>query len=538
MTLPEMLEKSCGAYPKKPALIFGKRRITYRELANQVNCAAQGLTRLGAKKDDKLGILLKNCPEYVVSYFAILKTGGVVIPLNFMLKEEELNYILDNAGVSAVITSPEFMPVINRLKLRLENLKQVVMVGEESPGTINFSELVSEPRPGAQGQEELPAFGGTSPGNEPRLWRDMPRPWRDKEVSGAKPDDTAAILYTSGTTGHPKGVMLTHRNLTSNVAASIKAIRLTRKDRFLCLLPMFHSFAWTVCVLVPLYIGATITIVESVKPFGRVIKNIIKNRITIFVGIPPLYNVLSNIPVPRILISRLLRMFNPLRLCVSGAASLPVEVLKKFEAKFRLPLLEGYGLTEASPVVSINPLEKRKPGSVGLPVPGVEVKVVDEEGNQLPPNKEGELLVKGENVMKGYYKLPEEIEKTLKDGRLYTGDIARIDEDGYVYIMDRKKDMIIVRGLNVYPREIEEVLYQNPKVAEAAVIGVKDEHRGEAPKAYVTLKEGEKLTETELIHFLRKRVASYKVPKTVEFRDSLPKTAAGKILKRALRKEI
>jgi long-chain acyl-CoA synthetase len=269
-----------------------------------------------------------------------------------------------------------------------------------------------------------------------------------------------------------------------------------------------------------------------------VIRNIIRNRITIFIGIPPIYNVLSNIPVPRILVSRLLRILNPLRVCVSGAASLPVEVLKKFETKFRIPLLEGYGLSEASPVVSINPLEKRKPGSVGLPIPEVEVKIVDDNGNLLPPDKEGELLVKGENVMKGYYKLPEETKETIKKSWLYTGDIAKIDGDGYIYIVDRKKDMIIVRGLNVYPREIEEILYLKAGIAEAAVIGIKDELRGEFPKAYVALKQGEKITEAELIRFLRERLASYKIPRIIEFRKSLPKTPTGKILKRVLKDNI
>ncbi|MDP8216632.1 MAG: long-chain fatty acid--CoA ligase [Candidatus Kaelpia imicola] len=506
MTLTERLEESCRIYSKKDALIFGKRRITYRQLNSQVTTVSYGLIRLGIKKGEKIAILLKNCPEYIVSYFAILKVGGIAIPLNFMLKEEELKYILDNAEVSTTITSPEFMPTINRLKLRLERLKQVIVVGETTPCTINFSDLLSK-----------------SPSGE--------------KVSALKPDNVAAILYTSGTTGHPKGVMLTHKNLISNVISSIKAIKFTKKDRFLCLLPMFHSFTWMACVLAPLYLGASIAIVESVKPFGKVIRNIIRNRITVFVAIPAIYNVLSNIPVPMILVSRLLKIVNPLRICVSGAASLALEVLRKFEEKFRIPILEGYGLTEASPVVSINPPKKRKPGSVGLPIAGVEVKIVDEDGNQLPPNKEGELLVKGENVMKGYYKLPEETKKTIKDDWLYTGDIAKIDEDGYIYIVDRKKDMIIVRGLNVYPREIEEVLYQNTKVAEAAVIGVKDELRGEVPIGYVTLKEGEKATKGELIRFLRERLASYKVPRTIEFRDSLPKTSTGKILKRALRKE-
>jgi len=514
MTLVEVLENSAKNYPHKKALIFEKGKITYQELQTQVSKLSSRLLQLGVEKGSKVGILLKNCPEFIISYFAVLKAGGTIVPLNFLLKEEEIKFILDNGQISMIITSSEYMPMVHRLKLRLESLEQIIAIGsprknfprgEPSKEAIDFSELLHNPLV------------------------DSPTLEIDEE-------DTSTIIYTSGTTGHPKGVMLTHKNLISNVISCLKAIQVTKKDNFSCFLPMFHSFTWTVCVLLPLYIGATVVIVESIRAFGKVVKSIVRNRVTIFVAIPPVYNVLSNISLPWLLRSPLLRILNPLRICISGAASLPMEVLKNFEAKFHLPLLEGYGLTEASPVVSINPLTGiRKPGSVGLPLPQVEIKVVDEQDQALPPNKPGELLVKGDNVMAGYYDLPEETQSTIKEGWLYTGDLAKIDEEGYIYIVDRKKDMIIVRGQNVYPREIEEVFYQNPVIAEACVIGIKDKLKGEVPKAYVVLKESQTITEGELINFLKERLASYKIPRTIEFRNSLPKNPSGKIQKRLLR---
>jgi len=277
---------------------------------------------------------------------------------------------------------------------------------------------------------------------------------------------------------------------------------------------------------------------ESPRPFHHVIKAIIQNRVTVFAAIPSIYNILKDAHLPKLFTSRLLKFLNPLKLCISGAAALPVDTLKKFEEKFRIPLIEGYGLTEASPVVSLNPLKgTRKPGSIGLPLPEVNVAIASDNGKILNAEEVGELLVKGPNIMKGYFNLPADTKKALKDGWLWTGDMAKKDKDNYIYIVDRKKDMVNVRGLNVYPKEIEEVLYHHPKVQEAAVIGVKDEHKGEVPKAFIALKEGQTLSEKEVIHFCRKRIAPFKVPKHVEFRDSLPKNTTGKILKTSLRGE-
>jgi long-chain acyl-CoA synthetase len=333
--------------------------------------------------------------------------------------------------------------------------------------------------------------------------------------------------------------MLSHDNLISNALDSSNAIKTSHKDTFICLLPLFHSFAATVCMNLPLLVGAKIVLMKSVRPFKRVIRAIRKNRVSVFVGIPSMYNILKEIKLPKILTTPLIKLFNPVKICISGAAALPAETLIAFQRRLRVPLLEGYGLTEASPVVTLNPLNgTRKPGSIGVPLSkNIELRIVDEHDNLLGVEQVGELLVKGPNVMAGYYKKPEASLEALKNSWLYTGDMAKIDRQGYVYIVGRKKEMVNVRGLNVYPREIEEVLYQNPKVKETAVIGIPDPHKGEVPKAFVVIKDGEEASEHEIIHYLRERLAAYKIPKYVEFRQSLPKNTVGKILKRILQDE-
>jgi long-chain acyl-CoA synthetase len=287
----------------------------------------------------------------------------------------------------------------------------------------------------------------------------------------------------------------------------------------------------------PLLIGAKIVIMKSLRPFKRIIRSIRKNRVSIFVGVPSIYNILKDVKLPKLFNSPLIKLFNPVRFCISGAAALPAETFKGFEKRFRIPLLEGYGLTEASPVVTLNPLKGlRKAGSIGISLSkNIELKIVNEQNKALATGQIGELLVRGPNVMRGYYHQEEATRETIRDGWLYTGDMAKFDKEGYVYIVGRKKEMVNVRGLNVYPREIEEVLYQNPKVKEAAVIGIPDAHKGEVPKAFVVLQDNACATEHEIVQYLRERLASYKIPKYVEFRDSLPKNTTGKILKRVLK---
>jgi long-chain acyl-CoA synthetase len=506
--LGELLTISAQRHPKRTAIVFGQKKLKYKTLEELTSQVASGLIHLGIQKQDKVALFLDNCPEFVISYFSVLKAGAVVVPINYMFKIEEAKFILEDSSAICLITSRPYVDMAEELRLRVESLKYIVSTAKTKDDVIDFYRIR---------RENIETLNKVSP----------------------DPHELAVILYTSGTTGHPKGAMLSHYNLITNAMDSSLAIKTSYKDTFICILPLFHSFAATVCMNLPLLIGAKIVIMKAVKPFKRVIRAVRKNRVSIFVGVPSLYNILQHIKLPKIFHSPLIKLFNPVRVCISGAAALPVETFKGFEKKFRIPLMEGYGLTEASPVVTINPLKgTRKAGSIGFRLSeNIELKIVDDKDRELGPGKIGELLVKGPNVMQGYYKQEEANRETLKNGWLYTGDMAKFDKSGYVYIAGRKKEMVNVRGLNVYPREIEEVLYQNPKVKEAAVIGIPDPHKGEVPKGFVVLKEGEEAGEHEIIQYLRERLASYKVPKYIQFRESLPKNTTGKILKRILQEE-
>lgn len=522
LNLTEMLKANARRYGRHTAFLYGQKKVSYKQLDEVSDGLASGLVRLGIERGQRIALLLFNRPEFVISYFGILKAGCSVVPINTMLKADEIKYMLEDAGCVAMITSTSFLDMAVELRLRLDCLKHVILLSRTKHAeTTDFHELI-----------------------ESKLYDR--RILQDRGLRRL-PGETAVIMYTSGTMGRPKGAMLTHRNLISNAISSAKSIRISRRDNFLCILPLFHSFAATVCMLLPIICGAKITIFVSPRPFKRVLSAVIRRRVTIFTAVPSIYNILKDAKLPAVLTAPLVsKLINPLKLCISGAAALPVETLKSFEKKFKIPLIEGYGLTEASPVVSLNPIRgARKPGSIGLPLPDVKVKVVDNDGKELERDQVGELLVKGPNVMKGYLNQPQATAETIKDDWLYTGDLARMDTDGYIYIVGRKKEMVNVRGFNVYPREIEDILYQHPLVKEAAVIGVPDQHKGEVPKGFVVLKEeagapGHQGTrapddaERELLHYLRERLASYKIPRRIEIRESLPKNATGKILKREL----
>lgn len=502
MTLGQVLEEITKKYPQQIAIKFGKQKITYQQLNRLANRASHALLNLGIQKGDRIGILLENRPEYIISYFSVLQIGGVVVPLNTFLAGAELLYIMNDCQLKVLITSEKFLKTIKPILPQLLSLKYTILVGSPAEDFLVFDKLLE-----VESEESL--------------------------KSQMDPENLAVMIYTSGTTGHPKGVMLSHKNLYSNIISCIQAFKVTQKDRFLLFLPLFHAFTFMVCVLVPIYCGTRIILLESVKSLDEIKKSILWDRISIFVGVPAVFNILADRKIPWIV-----KYIHAIRAFISGSAPLSATTIQKVEAKFGTPLLEGYGLSEASPVVSVNPLEGvRKVGSVGLPIPGVQVKIVDSVGNDLPVGQEGEIAVKGPNVMLGYYHLPEATQNTIKDGWLLTGDIGKLDDEGYLYILDRKKDMLLVRGMNVYPREIEEVLYAHPDVMECAVIGVKDAQRGEVPKAFIVPKEGASITEAEIKQYCTEKLAKYKVPRFVEFRKSLPKTPTGKILKRELSKE-
>lgn len=499
MTLAGRLKEVATTHPMRVALVFEGRKYTYKEFFGLTARFAAGLRSLGSTIGGRVALLLPNCPEFAVAYFGASAAGAAVVPLNTFLAPPEIEFILNDCGAEVIICSEDLLDRILPVKDNT-SLRHIVVTGKAPEGTVSFDSIVAHEA--------------------------MANP---EKGDGSAP---AAILYTSGTTGNPKGAVLSHRNLLANASASAKAYKVTQRDRFLLFLPMFHAFSFLVCLLLPLTLGARVIILPSVKPFGRVIKAVVFGRATFFVAIPPVYNLLSMKKFPRFIFWLL-----PLRVCISGAAPLSVDVLERFARNYPVPLLEGYGLTEASPAVSCNPLDgPRKAGSVGIPLPGVEVKIVDADEAELPHGQVGEIIVHGENVMQGYLNNEEATLATIRNGWLFTGDLGYKDEDGYIFIVDRKKDLIISHGLNIYPREVEEAIYRHPAVRQAAVVGVPDEGRGEVPKAFVSLNDGTKLSERELKVFLKERLAAYKIPRQFEFLDALPMTPTGKILKRELKK--
>lgn len=499
MTLSMLLSEKAKNIPERICIKFKKEKITYSEMDNLVSSVAGGLVTIGLHTKDRVAILMDNCPGYIVSYFAILRAGGVAVPINTFLTPDEISYIINDSNCRFLIYSKPFSSHAGEVRNKILSLK-----------AVDFGEL-------------------PPPAPITTLLKESEVELNDEEV--------AALLYTSGTTGFPKGAMLTHRNLISNAEACMKAMNVSHKDRILLFLPLFHSFSFTVCVILPVYAGAQIVLLKSVKPFSKIINSIFKDRITLFVAVPTVYNILSRKRIPFI-VRCLLKFLMNIRLCVSGAAALPEDTIHAFEKRFNIPLIEGYGLTEASPVVAVNPLKGiRKPTSVGPPIPGVEVAVVGEEGKKLPAGETGELLVKGPNVMKGYFNNIEETEAVLKEGWLYTGDLARIDEDGYIYIVDRKKDIIIIDGMNVYPREVEDFIMKHPAVEECAMVGIPDGKGSETPILFIKKREDAVIAEKDISSYLKGRVARFKSPKKIIFIEEFPKTATGKIKKTELRKQ-
>jgi long-chain acyl-CoA synthetase len=434
-----------------------------------------------------VGLWLKNCPEFIPSLFGILHAGAVVVPINNFLKPDEVNYILNDAGIDVLITDADLGTHHRALEAIRPQLK------------LFHIEQLEKLEPG---RENLP-------------------------LSERAESDLAVIIYTSGTTGRPKGAMLSHGNLLHNVESCRIVLQTVAADRFAVLLPMFHSYMLTVGLLLPLLVGGSVVLVKSLHPVRNVLQEILQRQATVLPAIPQFYRSMVNAPIDVPL---------PLRICVSGAAPLPVQVLKEFEARFHIPLIEGYGLSEASPVVTKNPLDRtRKAGSIGLPIPHVDVSIQDDAGCELGTGDIGEVCVRGGNVMLGYWQQPAETAKVMRNGWLLTGDIGYRDHEGYYYITDRKKDMLLVNGINVYPREIEEILYQYPGVKEAAVIGKPDPRKGEQPIAFVSANDGVVLEEKALVQFMRRKLADYKVPRKVVILPALPRNATGKILKTTLR---
>jgi long-chain acyl-CoA synthetase len=515
--LQGLLQKTAKNYPGKVAIVYCGREITYAQLDLLSNQFARSLVKLQVKKGDRVALFLPNVPQFIIAYFGVLKVGAVVTAISPMHREREVEYQLNDSGAQTIVALDSLYPIVEKVGEKTK-LKNVIVTGLDGygsettnpatiPNALPFNQLLykaSEEQPNVQFNPE---------------------------------EDLAALQYTGGTTGTAKGAMLTHTNLVANAlmfAAWIKGA--VAQETFLTALPLFHIYGMTTSMTVPISLAAKMVLMPKFEP-TKVLETIQKHRVTVFCGVPTMYSVLlANPELGRYDLTSI-------RVCISGASSLPPQVQKKFMQITGGFLAEGYGLTEASPVTHCTPVDKTmktvKIGSIGLPLPDTEARIVDLVTGEkvMAQGETGELAVKGPQIMKGYWNKPEETAMVLRDGWLLTGDIARMDEDGYFYITDRKKDLIKYKDYSVYPREIEDVLYEHPAVKLCAVVGKKDPAVGEVPKAYIVLKEGAVATEKEIMAFVNDKVAPYKAIREVEFRKELPISSVGKVLRRVLQEE-
>jgi len=490
---------------RKVALYVGDEKIRYRELLRRVDLFAGFLQSKGIGEGDRVALFLRNSPEFIITLFALSKLGAISVPVNTFLKSDELRYILEDSHAKLLVASAIYEKVVQQSEAGTL-CGQIVWEGGlrvTSESNVGFEEAL------AKNLEAKPVM--------------------------RKLDDTAIIIYTSGTTGKPKGAMLSYKNIFSNCESGIELMKITDKDRVVVFLPMFHSFTLSIGVILFLYIGGSIVIVKSIKPFSNIFKQVLMKRVTVFIGVPDVYNALAKAKLPWYFM-----WFNSLRIFISGAAALQEHTLSAMREKFtKVALLEGYGLSEAAPAVCVNPIEKPKAKSVGPAMPGYEIKIVDEAMMELPPGKVGDIITRGDNVMQGYLDRPEATAETIVNGWLLTGDMGYMDKEGYLYIVDRKKDLIISKGINIYPRELEEVIDRFDGISASAVIGIQDEKSGEVPVAYIELEENvTSIDEGELRAHLRKHLANFKLPKAHHLIDELPKNATGKVLKRVLKEQL
>ena len=493
--LDKILRNTAKRIPSEVGIYYATDQITYSQLDQDVDNLASGFLELGLAPQEKVGVILGNSPDIIRSYFAVLRAGGVVVPLNPLFKGEELKYFINDSQIKYVITFHNHLPLIASIKNEVPSLQRIIVVGGvKDEFVIPYEDLLHK---------------NSSP--------------VDLDITE---DALAAIQYTSGTSGKPKGAQLTQGNLMFCLEASITRTGMTQEDNSLCILPLFHIFSQFVNMLMPIYLGGKVTILPQFVP-GLTLEEIDAKKISFLTAVPAMLLALLGVLQQNNTFD-----LSSLRLIISGGAPLPLEVYNRVRDRFGVPVIEGSGPTEA--VTFVGRPDADKSGTVGTPLDGVEAKIVGADDQPLPVGEIGEICVKGPNVMKGYNNMPEETAEVLKNGWFYTGDLGKMDEDGFVYIVDRKKDMIIVGGMNVYPREIEECLYKHPSVLEAAVIGVKDKDRDEVPKAYIALKPGTEAEPKDIILFCRKHLANFKCPRHVSIVEKLPRSATGKIDKKLI----
>ncbi|BCX78854.1 long-chain-fatty-acid--CoA ligase [Campylobacter sp. 19-13652] len=528
--LYEILSQIASTNGSRIAIFDDKARISYKGLFNSVGTLAGHLQAMGVSKGDRVAMVVANSSEFVISYLAITATAAVAVPINTFLKSEEIAYILKDCEARVLFASASLRTEIVKASKSL-NLEHIIYIGANDEVA---STTASVDQMGAVGES---------------MYLDMPEDVYAKVLSyeslltspsklippiAMSKEDLVHIIYTSGTTGKPKGAMISYRNIISNINGAHEQFVVRGSDRFLVFLPMFHSFTLTAMVLLPLVCGASIIIMRSIFPFSNVLKQALLKRATIFLGVPAIYTAIGKAKIPWYF-----SWFNKIRLFICGGAPLAKQTIDDFKLKFpRAKLIEGYGLSECSPIVSANPLKKQKPLSVGVPLAGYSVKIVDDEMIERARGEIGEIIVSGDCVMQGYLGMPAASDETIINGWLRTGDLGYMDDEGYIYIVDRKKDLIISKGINIYPREIEEAILKIDEVEAAAVIGVRDEHADEEVVAFIQLKDEANISEAMIRKFLKQHLANFKIPKSIHFRNDLPKNATGKVLKRVLKDEI
>lgn len=519
LNLAMILEDSARNYPEHPAFIFNGSEFSYAQVNAAANQVANGLRHLGLAPGDKVALSCLNLPYFPIVYYGILKAGCVVVPLSVLLKQDEIAYHLQDSDAKA------YFCFEGTAELPMGKMGQAGF--KAAPACKHFivmSAQAGQPTTDAALSEVISLSQLMAP--QPTTF--------EYHASGA--EDTCVIVYTSGTTGHPKGAELSHSNLFQNAVLSADLFETQHEDRQLIVLPLFHIFAMTTLMNAGVYRGATNVLLPRFEA-EAVLGLMQEHRISIFAGVPTMYWGLLQYQGNAF---DLTAIAHHLKIAVSGGASLPVKVLEDFQERFDVAIIEGYGMSEGAPVVTFNQPRKKgcKPGSIGTPVWGVEVKLVDASGQEVPQGEKGELLFRGHNVMKGYYQRPEQSAEALAGGWMHSGDVAVQDEDGFFFIVDRTKDMIIRNGLNVYPREVEEVMMQHPAISLVAVVGEPDPEKGEEIKAWVVLKPGHEISEADLMAWTREHIAAYKYPRYIGFLEALPMSATGKILKKELRKTV
>jgi long-chain acyl-CoA synthetase len=492
MNLASILTDSAARDAEHVAVKLDDAELTYSQLDGATAHVVGMLRQHGLQRGDRVGIMLPNVPYFPVCYFGVLRAGGVVVPMNVLLKKREVAFYLKDSGAKLLFASDGFAEDA-QAGAEEARAECVLVTPGEFEHEVGRAEAITE-------------------------------------LTDTADDDTAVILYTSGTTGTPKGAELTHANLSRNAVAARGLFDLGSNAVTLGALPLFHSFGQTCAMNATIGAGGTLTLMPRFDP-GKALEIIQRDRVNLFQGVPTMYGAMLHFP------EREKFDVSSVKRCASGGSAMPVELMREFEKAFGCAILEGYGLSETSPVASFNhPDQPRKPGSIGTPIEGVEMKVVDDDGHEAAQGEVGEIVIRGHNVMKGYWERPDATADAIRDGWFHSGDIAKVDEDGYFFIVDRKKDLIIRGGYNVYPREIEELLYEHPAVREAAVVGLPDDEYGEEVGAAVALKDGAEATPEELREFVKEQVAAYKYPRRVWLVDELPKGPTGKILKREIKR--